>query len=300
MKLATFNDGTRDGALLAVSSDLQFAARADHVARTIKDAIEVYGASIGRYGGEEFIVLAQFAERERVAELAECIRATVEQMGLIHEERRDGTSIVTVSIGAAYTRDQSGKLEKIIHEADRALYSAKASGRNCARLFDPNDPFSSDESENIAALLRIAAAQDLLSLVYQPIEDMRTGRRDAVEALMRLKTLDGSSIPPSLFIPIAERTGMILELGRWVIQTACREVLAPNLAQIASVNVSPIQLRMPGFAASVAAIWLWVTGAMLERSPSGRVSGPMTASQVFSAPTTSPPWCFQSAPLPRP
>ncbi len=235
-----------------------------HVARTIKDAIEPYGASIGRYGGEEFIVLAQFDEVARVTDLAECIRDTVEQMGLIHEERRDGTSIVTVSVGAAYTRDQSGKLEKIIHEADRALYSAKAAGRNCARLFDPNDPFSSDESENIAALLRIAVAQDLLSLVYQPIEDIRTGRRDAVEALMRLKTLDGSSIPPSLFIPIAERTGMILELGRWVIQTACREVLAPNLAQIASVNVSPIQLRMPGFAASVAAV-LYETGVAGNR-----------------------------------
>ena len=72
----------------------------------------------------------------------------------MHEQRRDGVSIVTVSVGAAFTRNQTGaKLEKIIHEADRALYLAKASGRNCARLFDPNDPQSSDESENIAALL---------------------------------------------------------------------------------------------------------------------------------------------------
>ncbi|MBB3609687.1 diguanylate cyclase (GGDEF)-like protein [Rhizobium sp. BK602] len=236
-----------------------------HIATTIKEAIEPLGGSIGRYGGEEFIVLAQFDMKERVAFLAERIRSTVEQLSLLHEERRDGTSIVTVSVGAAFTREQSGaKLEKIIHEADRALYGAKASGRNCTRLFDPNDPNSSDESENIAALLKIAINQNLVSLVYQPIEEMTSKRRDAVEALMRLRTLDGSVIPPSLFIPIAERTGMIIELGRWVIRTTCHDLLADNHVQSASINVSPIQLKMPGFAASVAAI-LYETGVSGSR-----------------------------------
>ena len=72
-------------------------------------------------------------------------------------------SIVTVSVGAAFTREQTGaKLEKIIHEADRALYLAKARGRNCSRLFDPNDPQISDESENIAALLKIGSPAGLV------------------------------------------------------------------------------------------------------------------------------------------
>ena len=172
---------------------------------------------------------------------------------LAHELRRDGISIVTVSVGAAFTRSQTGaKLEKIIHEADRALYLAKASGRNCARLFDPNDPQSSDESENIAALLKIAIGQKLVSMVYQPIQDVASGRVEAVEALMRLKMLDGTSVPPSLFIPVAERTGAILELGRWAIRTVCAELLADNHVQVVSVNVSPIQLKTPGFATSVA------------------------------------------------
>jgi diguanylate cyclase (GGDEF)-like protein len=230
------------------------------VATTIKEAIEAYGGSIGRYGGEEFIVLAQIDSQEEVAALAESIRLTVEAKELSHKERRDGTTVVTVSVGAAFTRDQAGaKLEKVIHEADRALYSAKASGRNCVRLFDPDDPFNSDEAENVAALLKIAVEQDLVHMVYQPIEDLASGRRDGVEALMRLKTLDGVMVPPSLFIPIAERTGIILDLGRWAILTVCREVLAGNHAQVVSVNVSPIQLRTPGFAASVAAI-LYETG----------------------------------------
>lgn len=225
------------------------------VAAALRETVSRYNGSIGRYGGEEFIVLADMAEESGAEEFAETIRATVEDLTLAHENRRDGVNVVTTSVGAAFTRSRgTAKLEKIIYEADRALYLAKASGRNCVRLFDPDDPQSSDESENIAAILKIAIAQDLVSLVYQPIQNVDTGRIDAVEALMRLKMLDGTAVPPSLFIPIAERTGVILELGRWAIRTVCRDILAENRASIVSVNVSPIQLKMPGFAASVAAI----------------------------------------------
>lgn len=225
------------------------------VANALKEAIEAYDGSIGRYGGEEFIVVARMETGEQAADLAEAIRCSVENLALKHQQRRDGISIVTVSVGAGFTRKQTGaKLERLIHEADRALYGAKASGRNCARLFDPNDPQSSDESENIAALLKIAIDQRLVSLVYQPIRNVVSGRLDAVEALMRLRMLDGTSVPPSLFIPIAERTGAILELGRWAIRTACTELLIDEHVPVVSVNVSPIQLRSPGFAASVAAI----------------------------------------------
>ncbi|WP_046116636.1 putative bifunctional diguanylate cyclase/phosphodiesterase [Ensifer aridi] len=225
------------------------------VANALKDSIERYNGSIGRYGGEEFIVLARLKTREEAAALAETIRCGVETLALPHEQRRDGMSIVTVSVGAAFTRSQTGsKLERLIHEADRALYGAKANGRNCTRLFDPNDPQSSDESEHIAALLKIAIDQKLVSLVYQPIRNVASGRVDAVEALMRLKMLDGTAVPPSLFIPIAERTGAILDLGRWAIRTVCQELLANDHVPVVSVNVSPIQLRSPGFAASVAAI----------------------------------------------
>lgn len=225
------------------------------VANALAEMVKQRNGSIGRYGGEEFIVLARMEKREQVADIAEAIRSTVENLALAHEQRRDGISVVTVSVGAAFTRAQTGaKLEKIIHEADRALYLAKASGRNCTRLFDPNDPQSSDESENIAALLKIAIGQDLLSLEYQPIQNVASSRVDAVEALMRLKMLDGTSVPPSLFIPVAERTGSILELGRWAIRTVCAELLADNHVHVVSVNVSPIQLKTPGFATSVAAI----------------------------------------------
>lgn len=225
------------------------------VGNALSDLIRQYDGSIGRYGGEEFIVLARLDKKGQVAELAEAICRAVESLAIAHELRRDGISIVTASVGAAFTRKQTGaKLEKIIHEADRALYLAKAGGRNCARLFDPTDPQSSDESENLAALLKIAIGQDLVSLVYQPIQDIGSGKVEAVEALMRLKMLDGTLVPPSIFIPVAERTGAILELGRWAIRTVCTELLADDHIRLVSVNVSPIQLKTPGFAASVATI----------------------------------------------
>lgn len=225
------------------------------VANALKDLIRQYNGSIGRYGGEEFIVLVSMEKEDQVADLSEALRHTVESLALVHEQRRDGLSIVTVSVGGAFTRRVTdSKLEKIIYQADRALYAAKASGRNCARLFDPDDPKSGDESENIAALLKIAIGHDLVSLVYQPIQDLETGKIETVEALMRLRMLDGTPIPPSLFVPIAERTGAILELGRWAIRSVCRELLADNHVAVVSVNVSPIQLKTPGFATSVAAI----------------------------------------------
>ncbi len=235
------------------------------VANALSATIARYDGSIGRYGGEEFIVLAHLRKKKEVAALVEEIRLAVEELAVTHEHRRDGTAIVTVSVGASLTRRSAGaKLEKIIHEADRALYLAKASGRNCARLFDPDDPESSDESENIAALLKIAVDQRLVSLVYQPILNVASGRVEAAEALMRLTTFDGVEVPPSLFIPVAERTGAILELGRWALRTACRELLADNDIGVVSVNVSPIQLASAGFASSVAAI-LGETGASGNR-----------------------------------
>ncbi len=105
------------------------------------------------------------------------------------------------------------------------------------KLFDPADPQTSDETENIAALLKIAVAEDLVSLVYQPILNVSTNQTEGVEALMRLRLLDGSPVAPGIFIPIAERTGTIMELGLWTIKAACKQLLADDRVSVVSVNV---------------------------------------------------------------
>lgn len=225
------------------------------VASVLNDTLKPLNASVGRYGGEEFIVLSRITGREQVMALSEIIRSAVEGLHLVHDQRRDGQAFVTVSVGASYTRAQTGpKLERIINEADRALYSAKANGRNCIRLFNPNDPLTSDDNENIAATLRMAIKNDLVHLVYQPIQNLRTGRVEAVESLMRMKMIDGTPLSPAQFIPVAERTGAILDLGLWAIRRACTEVLATGIAPMASVNVSAIQLKSRGFALAVSTI----------------------------------------------
>lgn len=225
------------------------------VAQTLEASLSRFDAVIGRYGGEEFIALAHFNTLKDIQQVAETLRQTVEDMSLVHERRRDGTSVITVSVGASFTRHQPDpKLERLINEADRALYLAKANGRNTVKLFDPTDPVNSDDTENVAALLNIAIEKNLVSLVYQPIKNLSSGELSGVEALMRLHLLDGTLVPPSIFIPIAERNGVIMDLGLWAIRTVCQQVLRCDSMAVVSVNVSPMQLKSPGFAASVAAI----------------------------------------------
>jgi diguanylate cyclase (GGDEF)-like protein len=223
------------------------------VAQLLRRVTLSFGSIIGRYGGEEFIVITPLQTLERATELAEAMCAAVRTLAWPHEHRRDGTTVITVSVGVSYTRDQTKQVDKVIHEADRALYAAKATGRNTLMVFDPEDPQSGDDSEDIAATLKIALEHGLVSLVYQPIRNVQTGEMDAVEALMRLRMLDGTAVSPGKFIPVAERTGSIVELGRWAIRTVCRDLLATGLVKVASVNVSPIELKRPGFASYVAA-----------------------------------------------
>jgi diguanylate cyclase len=225
------------------------------IAGELKAMVTQHGGVLGRYGGEEFLVVLPDKSPGAATDIANQIRNGVRALEIAHEERPDSTTIVTVSVGIAFTRKQAGaKVEWIVREADLALYSAKASGRDCVRLFDPALPRPDDNAGKLVPLLAAAIDRNLVSLVYQPIFDVRNGKPRAVEALMRLKLPDGTTVPPKIFIPVAERTGAILELGSWAIRTACREILATDRMATVSVNVSPVQLKAPNFAAGVADI----------------------------------------------
>ncbi|MBB3454885.1 diguanylate cyclase (GGDEF)-like protein [Rhizobium sp. BK313] len=240
------------------------------IAATLQKLVERYGGIIGRYGGEEFIVVMPLQAQDEATYIAGKIRHQVEALAIRHEERPDDAQIVTVSVGVAFISERAGaKVEWLVREADLALYSAKASGRNCVRTFDPTLRRPNEDAGKLVPLLATAIDRSLVSLVYQPIFDLRNGQIKAAEALMRLRLPDGTSVPPDIFIPIAERTGSIIELGRWAIKTACQDILASDRMSTVSVNVSPVQLRSPGFAMSVAAI--------LEET---RVSGSRLALEV--------------------
>ncbi|WP_279480163.1 GGDEF and EAL domain-containing protein [Aureimonas sp. SK2] len=223
------------------------------VGRALDAAAGPHRAIVGRYGGEEFIAFCHVEDGEALLRFAEDLRGAVEALEVQHSERSDGMGIVTVSIGASMTRlGTSPDLERISSEADRALYLAKAEGRNRTHCFDPSVPESVHPDQEIAELLARALKDDLASLVYQPIVALDTGRVCAVEALMRLRTDDGTPISPTVFIPVAERTGLIGEIGRWVLRRACTDILVAGVADRVSVNVSAVQLRAPGFPMYVA------------------------------------------------
>ncbi|WP_441005382.1 putative bifunctional diguanylate cyclase/phosphodiesterase [Methylobacterium carpenticola] len=225
------------------------------VARVMEGVASRHGCRIGRFGGEEFILLLEAETEARIAAVAEDMRSSVQALQIPHEARLDHLATVTVSIGAAFCRQiAADKPERIITAADRALYLAKDSNRNCVKLFDERLFGANSTQDSVTEALRSAIEQERVSLVYQPIWDVAAGRILAVEALMRLYDADGSAISPGAFIPVAERTGAIVELGTWAFRQACRQLGRTEAIPTISVNVSAVQLGRPNFVETLAAI----------------------------------------------
>jgi len=162
-------------------------------------------------------------------------------------------AIVTISAGAALTRaSKPADFRILIQQADRALYASKFAGRATFTIYDPNTAAFNRSAENISDLLKVAVARQLVSVVYQPIYGVESDNLVGYEALMRLRDFDGRTISPDVFIPVAEQTGSIVDLGRWVIDRACHDMIEQGLGSVVSVNVSTVQLKAPDFALRVA------------------------------------------------
>jgi diguanylate cyclase (GGDEF)-like protein len=227
------------------------------VAHAMESVVARHHGKIGRFGGEEFIVILRAKSSDEVMQIAEEIRLKVQNLRIEHEARSDHISILTVSVGAAFSADVEGnKAERLVTNADRALYLAKDSNRNCVKMFDQRLSADSETTGNIKELLRSAIADSRVSLVYQPIWDVKSGTMVAAEALMRLNAPNGSAISPAVFVPVAERTGAIVDLGDWAIREACNQLLRCDAIPAISVNVSVVQLSKPGFGEHVADLLL--------------------------------------------
>ena len=225
------------------------------LARMFSQKAEELGAVAGRHGGEEFVILSKVDTQERLRELTEIFCRSVEALAIPHPGRGDDRQIVTISAGATMTRnDGSLELTVLLQQADRALYSSKFAGRATFTIFDPTEVSRDASGENLAELLKLAIARELVSVVYQPFIDARTTRVIGYETLMRLRDFDGSMISPAVFIPVAEQTGAIHQLGRWAIEQACRDIAKHGMGDVVSVNVSAMQLKTPGFPLQVTEI----------------------------------------------
>lgn len=158
----------------------------------------------------------------------------------------------TVSIGIAYSDSGDVDPDQMIRQADLALYNAKAAGRGTFCFHDKAMDHDVHERLQLSHELREAIDKNELFLSLQPQLDLTSGRISGFEALVRWNHPEQGILPPRKFVPIAESSGMIIEIGEWVMHEACRSLsmlrIKGNGDLYVSVNVSPVELRLPDFA----------------------------------------------------
>jgi diguanylate cyclase (GGDEF)-like protein len=201
-----------------------------------------------RTGDDEFMVFY----RRRHGDLIELVESLRLSLGEPFE--LDGSPVcASVSIGAALRRPgEACDVDRLIHDASVALRQAKKTGRNRWRLYEPGMPYARKERLELEYELRQAIRRNQLELYYQPRLELATERVICLEALVRWNHPTRGLIMPQEFIPIAEESGLILELDEWVLRRACEQKRVWSehgiLPVRVSVNVSPLQFRDAGFA----------------------------------------------------
>jgi diguanylate cyclase (GGDEF)-like protein len=197
-----------------------------------------------RQGGDEFLIgLPDMASNDDIAQVAKNVLQQMQAPFILRETE----ILASCSIGIAVYPKDGRNFEELLRHADLAMYQAKESGRNTYRFFDEDINASIRENLHLISTMRTAIAQSEFVLHYQPIFDLRTQAVVGVEALVRWQNPKLGLVAPNMFIPTAEKSGLIVELGQWVIDEACRqmgawrEAGAPRLT--VSVNMSPVQFR---------------------------------------------------------
>jgi diguanylate cyclase (GGDEF)-like protein len=208
---------------------------------------------IARLGGDEFAILLEDITRERDAvELTERIQKELQrpfQLG-------DMEVTVTASIGITFSTNGYQTAEQIIRDADIAMYKAKSKGKAQYALFDASLHQHVASQLKLESELRRALGQGQIYLHYQPIYSLREQKLIGFEALARWEHPERGHLEPAMFIPTAEETGLIVPLGNWVLNEACRQLKVWKDAHghsglKMSVNVSSLQLTHPEFVARV-------------------------------------------------
>ncbi|MBY4911868.1 EAL domain-containing protein [Ralstonia insidiosa] len=211
-------------------------------------------STIARLGGDEFAVLVSHDDADHANALA-CAIITV--LSAPYPLGTNQSVRIGASVGIALAPAHGQDAENLLSRADMALYAAKAAGKGTARLFSSTMETRIQERARLEAQLRAALErQDRLFVFYQPIINLQTGKVTAREALVRWHHAQRGWVPPAEFVPIAEQSGLIDQLGRFVLHQACREATRWEDGARVAVNISPMQLGKATLAQTVRAALL--------------------------------------------
>src|SRR3954468_10197520 len=211
------------------------------VAKRLVDEVASDG-TVGRMGGDEFaIVITDAQSRKLIEQLADRIVNAIKEPYMIDQmEIRIG-----VSIGCAFGPIDGATVDDLILKADLALYQAKDAGRGCARYFSSQLQSEQEDRVRLEGDLRAALGSKQFHLVYQPLINAKTQKLVGFEALIRWNHPQRGNVPPNIFIPVAEEAGLMVAIGDWVIDEACRAAASwPDPITVA-LNISPKQIAAP-------------------------------------------------------
>ena len=213
--------------------------------------------TVARFGGDEFVVLLEGLDAEQPAASRQAEAVARKLLMALNQpfELAGQQHYSTPSIGLTLFGPERQSVDELLKRADLAMYEAKAAGRNTHRFFDPGMQQALHERSSLEADLRQGLARGDLYVHYQPVVDYQ-GHVKGAEALARWNHPERGLINPNEFIPLAEQTGLILPLGRHILQTACEQLVRWSRQQetahlSVAVNVSARQFRHSGFAAEV-------------------------------------------------
>ncbi|TIU93678.1 MAG: EAL domain-containing protein, partial [Mesorhizobium sp.] len=212
-----------------------------------------HGQMLARLGGDEFAIIApNLPDPQAAGRIAEAVLSKLRQ----ESQLSPGGELVSASIGIALYPLDADEQAALVSHADTALYRAKAEGKDTYRYFEASMGAETRDRRAMEHDLRQAVARGEFRLVYQPQKEISSGKMIGFEALIRWHHPERGNIPPSVFIPVAEDSGAIAQIGEWVLATACEEAVRWKNPLTIAVNVSAVQLHNPNFSRKVHEILL--------------------------------------------